>query len=449
MIETVLEENFDLKIEPSDWRFSSLISGLIEYFKFYSIDYKLDEEALYFNSEEFTNERYLEFVENKYSDDMHHKVVEGLLKKAEFTDEEIKFINEKLQANDIMKNKFKNIKFDRSNKTKIQEIIDENRFEIIENTFKNKKNLYRNYINTNCFLKDEQSSCRLLGYSVDTNKKGKSLSYNFDTSNLKTSDSKIFDMIPFAFTGDRTSYFINDNISIENIFKTNNQFKKLYKAYKEENEKNNGKNIFFYSLIEAADFITYDVEVIKKEMNKDFFESLYIRKESLDILKKFPKHLDYRALDYNIQINEDYYINVSEKVLSAVLNEALLDDLIELLIKNHKSYIAKQIIRVNWLIKKGDEEMNKDMKGAYACAKKVNETIEANKVESYKQKLLNSIIFNDKDRTCQILMQLSAYSKVNFDFAYSIFEDFDKNKEIVYTFINALGKRSSKEETNE
>jgi CRISPR-associated protein Cst1 len=101
------------------------------------------------------------------------------------------------------------------------------------------------------------------------------------------------------------------------------------------------------------------------------------------------------------------------------------------------------------LIKKGDEEMNKDMKGAYACAKKVNETIEANKVESYKQKLLNSIIFNDKDRTCQILMQLSAYSKVNFDFAYSIFEDFDKNKEIVYTFINALGKRSSKEETNE
>ena len=308
MIETVLEENFDLKIEPSDWRFSSVISGLIEYFKFYSIDYKLDEEALYFNSEEFTNERYLEFVENKYSDDMHHKVVEGLLKKAEFTDEEIKFINEKLQANDIMKNKFKNIKFDRSNKTKIQEIIDENRFEIIENTFKNKKNLYRNYINTNCFLKDEQSSCRLLGYSVDTNKKGKSLSYNFDTSNLKTSDSKIFDMIPFAFTGDRTSYFINDNISIENIFKTNNQFKKLYKAYKEENEKNNGKNIFFYSLIEAADFITYDVEVIKKEMNKDFFESLYIRKESLDILKKFPKHLDYRALDYNIQINEDYYI---------------------------------------------------------------------------------------------------------------------------------------------
>lgn len=46
MIETVLEENFDLKIEPSDWRFSSVISGLIEYFKFYSIDYKLDEEAL-------------------------------------------------------------------------------------------------------------------------------------------------------------------------------------------------------------------------------------------------------------------------------------------------------------------------------------------------------------------------------------------------------------------
>lgn len=49
------------------------------------------------------------------------------------------------------------------------------------------------------------------------------------------------------------------------------------------------KIYFFYSLIEAADFITYDVEVIKKEMNKDFFESLYIRKESLDIIKKVSK----------------------------------------------------------------------------------------------------------------------------------------------------------------
>ena len=66
---------------------------------------------------------------------MHHKVVEGLLKKAEFTDEEIKFINEKLQANDIMKNKFKNI----GNQYNIPIILDSTIEELSKQIGKNNK----------------------------------------------------------------------------------------------------------------------------------------------------------------------------------------------------------------------------------------------------------------------------------------------------------------------
>ena len=79
------------------------------------------------------------------------------------------------------------------------------------------------------------------------------------------------------------------------------------------------------------------------------------------------------------------------------------------------------------------------MKNAYACAMEVNKKLEKNKVESYKNKLLGSIMFKDYDRVCTILMKLSMYSKVQFSFAYSLFDNFEDNKNIIYTFINTLG----------
>ena len=84
--------------------------------------------------------------------------------------------------------------------------------------------------------------------------------------------------------------------------------------------------------------------------------------------------------------------------------------------------------------------MNKSMKVAYACAKEVVKKLPENKRESYRQKLTSAIVFKDYDRCCQILLQLSNYSEVTFDFAYSLFEDFEANKDVVYTFINALTK---------
>ena len=87
--------------------------------------------------------------------------------------------------------------------------------------------------------------------------------------------------------------------------------------------------------------------------------------------------------------------------------------------------------------------MNQAMRGAYACAKAVVSAI-PDKYKAYRQKLTSAVVFKDYDRCCQILLQLSNYSGVTFDFVYDLFEDFEKNKDVIYTFINAL--TSKKEE---
>lgn len=76
----------------------------------------------------------------------------------------------------------------------------------------------------------------------------------------------------------------------------------------------------------------------------------------------------------------------------------------------------------------------------HACAKAVKGKIQENKLESYRQKLISSIIFKDYDRVCQILLQLSQYSDTYFSFADDLFIDFEENKDIAYMFINSLGK---------
>lgn len=84
--------------------------------------------------------------------------------------------------------------------------------------------------------------------------------------------------------------------------------------------------------------------------------------------------------------------------------------------------------------------MNKKMKAAYAAARAVAGKLEENKLKSYRQKLLSSIIANDNDRFKQILIQLSLYSEVDFSFALDLFDDFEANKDIAYTFIVELKK---------
>lgn len=135
------------------------------------------------------------------------------------------------------------------------------------------------------------------------------------------------------------------------------------------------------------------------------------------------------------------------EVVNRILNGIRMDSIIELLFKskNNHSYNIKTLIAINNLIYEGGSEMTKNMKSAYASAKRVSEKLEENKLNSYKQKLISAVTFKNKDRFCEILLQLSSFSGVVFDFAYDLFEDFENNKNLAYTFINALNKEGNKE----
>ena len=110
-------------------------------------------------------------MEQKYSEDMHHVLAEELLLEEEPSEEQIKLINEKLTANTVLKKIFGKIKYDGINREQIQELIEENREEIVKETYRNKVNLYRNYCNTNQLFEPGKNCCRLLGYLCRFTKK--------------------------------------------------------------------------------------------------------------------------------------------------------------------------------------------------------------------------------------------------------------------------------------
>ena len=465
-MKTILENNtdFNVKLEPSDWRFSAAIVGLLEYFEYIDpleTSYKVEDEYILYNSELITKENYLKFVEKKYGENLHHKYVELNLEHYNQDNNEndntyiIKSINEKLSGNTIMKKIFKKIKFDGTNRDEILYLVNKHREELILETFRNKSDMYKNYCNTNQLFNENQKYCRLVGYYIDAPKKGKSTGFGFNMSSFVGQDIQEFDFIPFAFINDRESLFINDNYEINRLTSAKQVFQEKIKADIEnlelENKYRGIKYSLFKGIIESSDFIEYDVEVIVKDRDKDYFETLYIRKQSIDILKKInERKIDYNSLCFSYKINDNYYIDIYKKVMECILNNTLLDDVIDLLLKEKKNYYTVyQLININDLIR-GEKIMDdKIRKIIHACANEVRNKIPENKLESYRQKLTSSIIFKDYDRVCQILLQLSGYSDVYFSFADELFMDFEKNKDIAYTFINALGKSNKiNENTN-
>ena len=465
-MKTILENNtdFNVKLEPSDWRFSAAIVGLLEYFEYIDpleTSYKVEDEYILYNSELITKENYLKFVEKKYGENLHHKYVELNLEHYNQDNNEndntyiIKSINEKLSGNTIMKKVFKKIKFDGTNRDEILSLVNKHREELILETFRNKSDMYKNYCNTNQLFNENQKYCRLVGYYIDAPKKGKSTGFGFNMSSFVGQDIQEFDFIPFAFINDRESLFINDNYEINRLTSAKQVFQEKIKADIEnlelENKYRGIKYSLFKGIIESSDFIEYDVEVIVKDRDKDYFETLYIRKQSIDILKKInERKIDYNSLCFSYKINDNYYIDIYKKVMECILNNTLLDDVIDLLLKEKKNYYTVyQLININDLIR-GEKIMDdKIRKIIHACANEVRNKIPENKLESYRQKLTSSIIFKDYDRVCQILLQLSGYSDVYFSFADELLMDFEKNKDIAYTFINALGKSNKiNENTN-
>lgn len=465
-------------LEPFDWRYSAAIVGLQKYLEWLGTQLMagsvwnhcslqkylewlgteepeliITEDTLEYNRKYLNKSEFLKFAEYYFKDDMHHIEIENKLKEKNPTEDQINIVNEKMKANTILKNKFKKIKFDGHNQDEIQNIIDQNREEIICETFRNKNNLYKNYCNPNQLFKDKQECCRLNGYYIDMPKKGKSISYAFDKSNYLGNDIPEFDFIPFAFSGCREKFFINDNVDLNRLQKTNNQWTRTVKSQMEEakqkNERVNTKRIFIDCLIEAKDFLQSDIEIIVKKPERAYFETLYLRKESLEILKNMKSY--YKAFCFSIKISDDYWINILNEVFDAVVNFTLLDNLINKLLKDSReggnSYAISKLLKVNVEIKKGDEKMKNTMKAAFACAKQIVDKKDGNKprvsdtkLKSYCTKLINAIILDDYDQFQKILINLSNYAEVPCGFAYDLFEDFEGNKEIAYTFVNSLNR---------
>lgn len=471
MIE-ILENNpkYNRRICPSDWRFSASIVGMIRFFEEEEIEFDLSEDGfyLYYNYEDVSEEndwKYFDYVEKTYHDSLHHTVLEDLLSIKDKSDEQKKIIKEKMNGNSIMKKVLKGIGAE--DEENILGKISENREDIIRDTFKNAEFGYAKFANSNKIRSEEGKVCRLNGYYVDTSKKNKSVGFEFDNKTRNYNDFIEFDYIPFAFSQDRESIFINNNISIRHLKNSNdalvdeNQDKKKlsYKLNK------NFRSVIFYNFQETSSFIDYDVEVILKNQDNDYFETIFVRKEAVGIFEQISKidsdkQYIQKALKYNIKINDDYYINILNYVTNSVLNLQVLDKLIVFLFrykfnikssdgKNSEKYdygfLISQLIRINKLIYRklydgGDNNMT--YKNVYETAEEVKRKLKEgnmeNKLGSYRSKLIGALTANDKDRFIIVLLNLSSYSQVQFDFLTLLTKDFDLYKNIAFDFVSKL-----------
>lgn len=479
-------DSFDSFITASDWRYSAAIIGLMEYFEYNEFSYDIRrievselgflEEGILYSSKDITEENYLKFVEHYFEDEFQHCRVEKLLKSAEeLSEETIKEVNELLSgpgANTIMKKTFPKVKYDDTTKAEIINTIEKNRMLLIKETYRNKKSLYANYSNTNSLLKNGGEICRLNGYYVDLPKKGKSLGYGFDKSKITSQDDVIFDFIPMAFCGGREKYFINNNVSIKTLKDSFYKLKEIYVSMiitsLQTGKKINSHKLFWAFICSAMKEKSFDLEVVSKSQDQGYFATLYVRRRSAEILKWLDAKNENGSSLYDILAivytpdDGKTYIDVQKETIQSIINLTVLDGWIDFFLKEEmkgrNNYFRKLLARwihINEQIRNGGNVMNRALRKAWGCAREVSKSknVDENKLRAYRTKLISSIISHDYDRTCEILLHLSNYSKVDFSFAYDLFEDFEGNKNIVYTFINGLdmnkNSKGSKSEDTE
>ncbi|MHB9306436.1 type I CRISPR-associated protein Cas8a1/Csx8 [Fusobacterium polymorphum] len=503
------EYGFDTAISASDWKYSAAITGLIYYFKKLEKKYeikkitihKITDSYLVYNKEDVNEESYLNFIERFYSEEaLVHKKLENQLKHTkEFTPEIIKSIKENMSANTVLKKVFSKTKFDGTNKEEVLKLLDENRHSIIKETFRNKKDLYDNYCQTSRLLeKGDNSPCRLKGYYFDPNRKSKATGYNFASSSVDYFDDEIFDFIPFAFTGSPfETIFLNDNLDLEILENMNYKLREYFSEEKEEeiekiknfkqekaikekkNEETEGnqnsvplKKLFLNILQKKVDYIKYGMEIIYKNRDKEYFETWYLRNESIKVLKEIK---DFSKLDIRIKITDKYYFNVLNEVFSSILNLSSLTNSILYLLKDRESFIRidatrenlsklfkynyaiNELIKVNQIIRNGGKEMDENLKKSIkACSiavvKKFIKENSLNKLASYRQKLLSSVVAKNHKRILDVLTQLSVYSGVYFSFAFDYIENQAQNEDIIHYFILELDQsrlESKKNKENE
>lgn len=460
--------DYDTLLQPTDWRFAAAVVGLCKYFDYFGIDYKVlcDVEekpdnyihgfdGIIYKSEDITEEKYLEFAENYFEKYMTHKNILNILESQEFSEEQIKLVNDLVKSKTVLKGLFDKIKFDGTNKDIFISTIEENRAEIIKNIFKNGNNLYKNYCNERLIFTEDNSTCRLRGYNVDKDRKTSNLGFCFSKESFESNDILEFDFIPFAFSNSdmRETYFLNNNFSVKSLTQTNYAFSNQLSS----TENKDDKNKLMLVLQNSKDYISYDVEIISKSQDKAYYETFFVRLERLKKLRE----LSGKSLNFVKKINDDYWFNLEKEVYMRCLNNVLLDDVILMMLKFYfddnagKGYIKSRTdmlidINVSW---KGNEIMD-EIKSAKSCgfltSKKLIEMKSSNKINSYKQKIISALCAHDYDRTKEIILSLSAYVGMEFSFFYTFLENAEENKDLAFAFASALSEASSKnnEENN-
>lgn len=454
--------DYDTLLQPTDWRFAAAVVGLCKYFDYFEIDYKVlyDVEekpdnyihgfdGIIYKSEDITEEKYLEFAENYFEKYMTHKNILNILKSQEFSQEQIKLVNDLVKSKTVLKGLLGKTKFDGTNKDIFISTIEENRAEIIKNIFKNGNNLYKNYCNERLIFTEDNSTCRLRGYNVDKDRKTSNLGFCFSKESFESNDILEFDFIPFAFSNSdmREAYFVNNNFSVKSLTQTNYAFSNQLS----NTENKDDKNKLMLVLQNSKDYISYDVEIISKSQDKAYYETFFVRLERLKKLRE----LSGKSLNFVKKINDDYWFNLEKEVYMRCLNNVLLDDVILMMLKFYfddnavKGYIKSRTdmlidINVSW---KGNEIMD-EIKSAKSCgfltSKKLIEMKSSNKINSYKQKIISALCAHDYDRAKEIILSLSAYVGMEFSFFYTFLENAEENKDLAFAFASALIEVSSK-----
>lgn len=454
--------DYDTLLQPTDWRFAAAVVGLCKYFDYFGIDYKVlcDVEekpdnyihgfdGIIYKSEDITEEKYLEFAENYFEKYMTHKNILNILESQEFSEEQIKLVNDLVKSKTVLKGLFDKIKFDGTNKDIFISTIEENRAEIIKNIFKNGNNLYKNYCNERLIFTEDNSTCRLRGYNVDKDRKTSNLGFCFSKESFESNDILEFDFIPFAFSNSdmRETYFVNNNFSVKSLTQTNYAFSNQLSS----TENKDDKNKLMLVLQNSKDYISYDVEIISKSQDKAYYETFFVRLERLKKLRE----LSGKSLNFVKKINDDYWFNLEKEVYMRCLNNVLLDDVILMMLKFYfddnavKGYIKSRTdmlidINIYW---KGNEIMD-EIKSAKSCgfltSKKLIEMKSSNKINSYKQKIISALCAHDYDRAKEIILSLSAYVGMEFSFFYTFLENAEENKDLAFAFASALIEVSSK-----
>lgn len=454
--------DYDTLLQPTDWRFAAAVVGLCEYFDYFGIVYKVlyDVEekpdnyihgfdGIIYKSEDITEEKYLEFAENYFEKYMTHKNILNILESQEFSEEQIKLVNDLVKSKTVLKGLFDKIKFDGTNKDIFISTIEENRAEIIKNIFKNGNNLYKNYCNERLIFTEDNSTCRLRGYNVDKDRKTSNLGFCFSKESFESNDILEFDFIPFAFSNSdmRETYFVNNNFSVKSLTQTNYAFSNQLSS----TENKDDKNKLMLVLQNSKDYISYDVEIISKSQDKAYYETFFVRLERLKKLRE----LSGKSLNFVKKINDDYWFNLEKEVYMRCLNNVLLDDVILMMLKFYfddnagKGYIKSRTdmlidINVSW---KGNEIMD-EIKSAKSCgfltSKKLIEMKSSNKINSYKQKIISALCAHDYDRAKEVILSLSAYVGMEFSFFYTFLENAEENKDLAFAFASALNEVSSK-----